>query len=344
MAIVLAPVSSSGTSIDLVTLAQVQTALPNLNSAQLADMPAIITAVSRALKQECGRHLALTSFDKVYRPGRTRVIHLDTWPVAQGTLTRLKCDLVVALAIQNTDSTTNQAATVLMTPTNPPPNPGPPATLVLNRLASGTWIPNTFTLSNYTTLAQLVTAISALGGGWVCQVGNNLGPATMVQIQQLSPTEINYDGGATGALQSQCELRWYSRDITRYVLHDDTGIIELTENRPEAFRYGDRAYGIGYGWSWSAAAEPRHAGVRAIYRAGYAVQPADVAAGYLPVPPDLQRATIMAIQACLEATAAPDRQKETAGKFSYEKVAGGPLVITNSVKMLLGPYYNKRLF
>lgn len=109
-------------SIDLVTLAQVQTALPNLTAAQLADAPAVITAVSRAIQHRCGRVLALTSFDKVYRPGRTRKIHLDTWPVLPDL--RLKTDLVVAMTVQNTDQVTNQAATVQMTPTGQPPNPG----------------------------------------------------------------------------------------------------------------------------------------------------------------------------------------------------------------------------
>lgn len=137
------------------------------------------------------------------------------------------------------------------------------------------------------------------------------------------------------------ELRWYARDIVRYVLNDARGTIELTENLPSAFRYADRAWGAGYGWSWSAANEPRNAGVRAIYRAGYAVQSADLAAGYQPVPDDLQRLTLMAVQAGLEATAAPDRQSETSVVFGYQKAAGGPMALPRSVQAGLWPYTRK---
>ncbi len=341
MPIVLSPITT-GSAYDLITLAQLQNALPLLTTAQLVDAPGLITAASRAIAKRCGRPLVLTDFDKVYRPGRTRTIRLDTKPVQGGC--RVRTDLVVAMTVQNTDAVTNQAATAQMLPTGPPPNPGAPATLVLKRLASGTWVTNSFTLANYATVAALAAAINLIGGGWVATVGNNLGPATIVQIQQLAPSELNYDGGQTGALLAQCELRWYSRDIDRYVLHDDTGIIELTENRPQAFRYGDYAYGIGYGWSWAAAAEPRHAGVRVTYRAGYATQPADLALGYLPVPDDLQRATIMSVQAGLEATAAPDRVEESAGKYRYKKVDDGPMLLPKSVLEIIGAYYNKQIF
>ena len=180
--------------IDLVTLAQVQTALPNLTAAQLANAPAVITSASRAIANACRRPLALASFDKVYRPERTRTIRLETYPVA--ALTRLKTDLVVALTIQNTDVVTNQVATVQQTPTGIDPAYGPPKTLVLTRIASGVAVPATLTLSNYATLTDLAVAINALGGGWTATVGTALGPNAAINPALLPPSELNYDGGA----------------------------------------------------------------------------------------------------------------------------------------------------
>lgn len=315
-------VAGPGSPRDLVAMADVQTALPRLKPSQLADVPAIVTAVSVAFEGLCRRPLALQDFDRVYRPGRARKIYLDTWPVVS---CRLRTDLVVALSIANTDATTNQVATVQKTPTK----------LLLTRIASGAApIVAALTLADSATVTALAAAVGALGGGWSAAVASGMGPWAV--------SELNDDRETVGALLQAAELRVYARDINRWALDPARGIVELTENRPQEFRYPDRAYGNGYGWAWSAAAEPRHAGVRATYRAGYAVLPWDLGEGYEPVPEPIRRAAIMSVQATLDATPAPAIESETAGAYSY-RLASAPAVIPDAAARLLGPYINKRM-
>lgn len=320
---------------DLITENQAQTALPTLKTAQVADLPAVITAVSRAFEHTCGRKHALWNFDKVYRPGRTRRIQLDSWPVVPGA--RFKTDLSVPMVIQNSDALTNQFAYIYPTPVSTTSLQIASYTFV--RIASGITTTQTVSFSGLNTLTDLMNAVNGLGGGWNAIIqGSGQG---YVNYPLVAVSEINYDPGTMGALNQQAEVRIYERDISRVVLNDRSGIVELTENRPTAFRYADLAYGIGFGWSWAAAAEPRHAGVRAIYRAGYAVQAADLAAGYEPVPDDLLRAAIISVQATLEATVSPSKKQESDGAYTYLKTDDGPAVIPQAaMRILLSSRYS----
>ena len=320
-------VSGTGGSIataqpyDLVALAEVQTALPKLTSAQLDDVPSVISGVSAAFEGFCRRPLAMRSFSKAYRPGRTRKIYLDTYPVVQ---CRLRTELVIPLTAMNLDTNTNQEASVTLTST----------TAKFQRMASGVAITDaTLTLASYPTVASLAAAINALGNGWVAQVGTGYGKTAV--------SSLYLETGQIGALAQQFEFRWYQREINRWAM-SDRGIIELTENRAQAFRYADRAFSLGYGWSWAAASEPRHANVWATYRAGYATQTADLTAGYAPVPQDIKRAAFMAIAEALNLTPAPGVKSENAGAYSYQ-LGDTPDNLPLPVRRALGPYVNKRI-
>jgi hypothetical protein len=303
-------------------LSEAQTALPNLTAAQLADAPAVITAVSLAFEAFCRRPLAMRNFDKPYRPGRTRKIYLDTYPVVS---CKLRTELVIPLTLINLDTTTNQEAEVTLTPT----------TLTLTRMASGVNVTDAaLTLATYPTVTSLAGALNAIGNGWSATVGTNL--------DKTSVASLYYEVGTIGALEQQFEFRWYQRTINRWALNQDRGIVELTENLAQAFRYADRAFSLGYGWSWAAAAEPRHANVRATYKAGYATQPGDLAAGYAAVPDDMKRAAFMAIAESLNLTPAPGVASETAGAYSY-RLAENPDLLPQPVRRLLGQYVNKRI-
>lgn len=308
---------------DLITLGQFLDALPNLTTDQQADAPAAITAATVLLESAARRPLAMRSIDRVYRPGRTRKIYLDSWPVP---VCRLRTDLVVGMTVSNTDTLTNQIATVQRTAT----------TLVLYRCASGVESTSTLTLSSYATLQALADAVNGLGGGWTATTGTSTANLNLYPISSL-----NLDYETVGALNQSAELRLYYRDVARFALDTERGVIELTENRPQEFRYPDRAWGVGYGWSWSSASEPRHAGVRAVYKAGYAVETADVNAGYQTVPDDLQRIAILTAKAVLDATPNLNVNRESDGTISYGLAeAFGPL--PDSILRRLGPYVSKR--
>lgn len=308
----------------LATVAEATAALPTLRADQLADLDAALLSATAAIEHFCGRRLVLSAFDRVYRPGRTRKIYLPTWPVAE--LTQLRTDMAVVVAVKNLDPSTNQRATVTATAT----------TLTLARTAAGVRVtPAALTLADYPTAGALAAAVSALGGGWSASCPANL--------SSTATADLLVDAGVKGALQQDVELRTYTRDVGRYELHPASGVIELTEDVAQAFRYADRAYGTGFGWSWSAASDPRIAGVRAVGRAGYATADADVAAGYEAVPADLKRAAIMAAQAILDATPAPNLESESDGAYSY-RLAAPPVPLPPGVKQILisGNYCSTR--
>lgn len=314
----------------LARLSDCQALLPAFfSSGQSLDaLPVALEAATVTIENYCGRILALTTFDKLYRPGRTRKIQLDAWPVP--ILTRLQTDLASVLTI-GCNFTTNQIATVQLTASSQSSNTL--ATLIFNRIASGSLTTTTLTASTYTTVADLVTAINALGGGWYA--------TSSAPYSTWAVSEINANPGTYG-VQDGLGLQAFVRDIGEYSLDPATGIIELTENRPQAFRYSDRSYGNGYGWF--GAGDPRTANVRARYRAGYATAAADITAGYEPVPMDLRAACVMTTQAIIEAAPAAGPVREQSVKDRSYKLHDGFGSIPESAKLILGKYINTRTF
>ena len=160
-------------------------------------------------------------------------------------------------------------------------------------------------------------------------------------------SSILYDPGEHGCLNQQYETFVYTRNIMRFALDYNRGTIELTENRPESFRYADRAYGIGFGWSWNSASEPRHAGVRCQYRCGYATLATDITAGAEPVPEDLQIACTMTAAAILaEAPLVGSVSSQTVKDRQYQLRSGEDLsIIPREARVILDSrYVSNRLF
>ena len=306
---------------------------------QLDALASMLAAATRAIETYCRRWLALTSIDRFYRPGRTRRIYLHSWPVAPGM--RLKCDLATAFTIFNNAISSYAVGYAQMTPANY--YSWTPKTLTLTTVDNtGTQANVPLALASYPTIGALVNAINAAGNGWQASVIGN-----SYNAQQLSswPTsELIYDPGMHGALNQQYDVYVYCRDIVRYGLDYNRGVIELTENRPEAYRYADKAYGIGFGWSWSAAAEPKHANVRAIYQAGYAVLASDVAAGLEPCPEDLQLATALTAQAMLNTAPMMGPVKSQSVKDRSYELADDPSLIPMAARVILDSrYVNNRI-
>jgi len=332
----------------LVELDEAGNLLSILGTQQQDVLGECLKAATEALEALCRRNLVLTDFDRLYRPGRTRKIYLDTRPVAciagpNGTA-GLTSFLDVAGTVTNISSA-NQSATITMTPVSATQNTI--AAITLNAAASGiAAAPIVLPLASYPTIGSLFGAINAAGNGWQANALNDT-------YALYASTRLNYYMGAMGCAGNitgtspsngqQVELHLYATDLWRYAVDPDRGIIELTQNMPEAFRYADRSFGFGFGWGWAGATEPRNANVRCQYRAGYAIAGADIARGYIGVPGTLKTACLMTAKTILEAAGLDgivQSQSVTGRSYTLRSDAS---IVPRSCYVLLSREMNNRL-
>lgn len=291
-----------------------------------------LESATTALEALCRRTLVLTTFDRLYRPGRTRKIYLDAWPVAIMTAP-LSWGLDYAGTITNA-SKANQTASVSMTPASATSNAV--TSITLNSTASGVVAaPIVLSLATYTTFSSLLTAVSAAGNGWQ-------GSAPSGQYNLYATSRLNYKAGPAGAIGNQIQLQLYNTDLCDYEVDTQRGVIELTQNFPEAFRYADRSFGMGYGFAWSGSSEPSNSNVRAQYRAGYAINQADIDLGYPAVPSTLRRACLYTACAILQGAplAGPVQSQSVTGR-SYT-LRSDASVVPHEARVLLTKEINRR--
>jgi hypothetical protein len=290
-----------------------------------------LEAATEAIEALCRWKLVLTDFDRLYRPGRTRKIYLDTRNVAIMTAP-LSWGLDYAGTITNASSA-NQTANVSMQPTSSTSNAV--KSITLNSTASGVAAsPIVLTTAANPTIGALINAVNSAGNGW---------QATLTNQYNLWPTaRLNYQAGPAGAVANQVVLPLFNTDLSLYEVDYERGIIELTQNFPESFRYADRALGIGYGFAWAGGTEPRNANVRAQYRAGYAVAAADLALGYVPVPGTLKTACLLTASSILASAplAGPVQSQSVTGR-SYTLRADAS-VVPHEARVLLTKEINRR--
>lgn len=298
-----------------------------------------LASATKAIEALCRRALVLTSFDKLYRPGRTRRIYLETWPIA--IVTSVTTDLVSAMNITNAATNGVSIATVSMGRAGIWNQPYVPTSLTFTTVASGLPTVQTLQFANYPTVQALANAISLLGNGW--SVITNPGGYGPMQVMNWPPSRLFYTMGQFGAINAQVPILAYITDLTLYDVHPELGYIELTQNVAEAYRYADRSYGQGFGWSWSSASEPRNANVRVQYRAGYAVAQADVAAGYEPVQDDLKMACVLTAQAILATAPMVGEVLSQSVDGRAYKLREDSSIVPKSARPLLNRYNNYRL-
>jgi hypothetical protein len=298
-----------------------------------------LASATRAIEAFCRRPLVLTTFDKFYRPGRTRKIYLDTWPVAIVTI--VSADLTPAFTVTNQNVNATALASFTMQRAGIWSQPLTPVSMTFVTIANNVPTTQVVTFSGYPTIVALVAGINALGNGWSATL--NPGGEAPYNIGDWPPSWLSYQMGTFGALDEDVEVNVYMTQEWRYVVHDIEGYIEMTRNYPEAYRYADRAFGMGYGFSWTAAGEPRNANVRVAYRAGYATTQADIAAGFEPVQEDLKMACIMTAQAILNSTPMMGNiQSQSVEGRSYTLKQAASM-IPQEVRPLLNRYNNYRL-
>src|SRR4051794_24058184 len=144
---------------DLITLARAKQAIQSItDSSQDTLLQALITALSDAIEKYCNRYLVARNFDELYNGSGDRRLLLREYPVQAVDSVRYRP--VTVLKIQNTDTATNQRATVAVTSTG----------LTLVRVASGVKTTDaSVTFAGSPTLTAVANAVNALGGGWSAQ-------------------------------------------------------------------------------------------------------------------------------------------------------------------------------
>jgi len=199
-------------------------------------------------------------------------------------------------------SSANQSATITMTPVSATQNTI--AAITLNAAASGI------------AAAPIVLPLASYPRSGHCLARHQTRPATAGKPTrsmtltlvcqhpaQLLHGAMGCAGNITGTSPSngqQVELHLYATDLWRYAVDPDRGIIELTQNMPEAFRYADRSFGFGFGWGWAGRLSPERQ--RAVpVPSGLCIAGADIARGYIGVPGTLKTACLMTAKTILEA-------------------------------------------
>jgi len=122
------------------------------SGATTAQTDAAIASASEAIERVCRRVFGQAAHDEICKVGQFGTIHLDNFPVV--SVDRLFTNIDSALRIRNTGSITSASVNITK------------AALRTVHTASGTTTVNTLAYSDNATIADLVTAIDALGTGW----------------------------------------------------------------------------------------------------------------------------------------------------------------------------------
>lgn len=290
---------------DLITDSDLTTAIPilatKISSTERANL---ISAASRAIERECGRKLALGTYDEVYRPDRrTRRIYLKQYPTV--SIASIGCMPSPVFTITNSDAS-NQSASVALTTSGDPLMPAIVG-LTLSRVASGVIAtPLTPIFATYATLGSIEAYIDSVGYGWYATTANG--------YSGWATTEIARDYGSFNAANgSTASLRIYTTTLDTYDLKPECGQVSMN----------DRWANVPW---WGGTGE-----VRVRYTAGFAT-----------VPDDIKRACIMTVQNLIDVTVNSGViNSERIGDYSYTQ-ASVLLPIPHAARMLMSTYQDRR--
>jgi hypothetical protein len=197
---------------DLVSLSRVKEFLSISGSTDDAKLNTIITAVSRGIEKWCDRVFSSASYTH-YFDGRNdfyvSYLPLKQYPVT--AISRVATRPEVVLEIRNTDTATNQRATVSLSST----------ATSLSRTASASTTTNSLALATYTTIATLAAAVNALGNGWSATVaGSTTGDYGLWPSADLKTIQ-----GALDARDDTARLYLYTRELNEYFLDEESGTL-----------------------------------------------------------------------------------------------------------------------
>lgn len=186
---------------DLVTATAARLLNPTLSEVTDAELAAIITAASVAIEKVCQRTFASASYSERYDGLGNGELWLRNFPVS--AVARIAVDRQFALSIQQTDTATNQRASVKTSSTG----------LTLVRTASGvTTTDATVTWAANATLTAVAAAVNLLGAGWSATVQGSFG---------LWPSvDLFYTQGSLNCLGADAQLELFTGDLSAWELTD----------------------------------------------------------------------------------------------------------------------------
>ncbi len=293
-------------------------ALDNSNPSYLASL---ITAASDAIRHACHRDFTQTSYTEYYsgsaNPGAAEPLRLRQYPVVE--ITRVASSPRPALIVVNSDSATNQRATVETTQT----------AVQLVRVASA--VPTTVMLNyaDYPTVGQLAGAINALADGWSASVQTQTitGDFSKWPTADFRPLQ----GAVTAFLGGAC-LEIYTEDIEPFL---------LATSFPAGVFDGS---GPGFGWRL----DDETGELYARFPRGRLNIRIDYSAGYASVPQAVQEATVQLAQDLYQAGLVNSTlKKATLGGSSIEvQSQSSTAALSGKVQLLIAPYvdYSKLMF
>lgn len=218
---------------DLITSSRALLAFPASVAASVdaSRLSTLITAASVAISRLCGgREFASTSYDERYDGSSDGYLLLKHFPIL--SVERLSTATYPALRVTNTDTTTNQRATISTTST----------AVVLKRIASAVTTTNTLTFASYTTVGAMDTAINAVGNGWTSVVVENY---ISSNGRSLWPsTDLYYPQGVLNALNNQVSLLVFDEDSVELEINGKIG--ELKGSFPVGYQNIRVQYTAGY--------------------------------------------------------------------------------------------------
>lgn len=306
--------SGSNPGVDLATFSYVVEALQagglTLTTPQLAIVPALITASSREVARFCGRPIAAGTYTEIVSPEGTRldrgepaVAKLSYFPVID--VIRCASGRTTALLVQNTDTTSNQEATLQFTTAGDVEYFDLVYTgIKLVRTASGGV--NSDTVSwpvspPYMTIAQLAAAIGGLGGGWRATAQSSS------SRPDLSLLPANYLVGVRepkNAFNPGATLDVFTGPPPSYDIDRRTGLLRYYGCPGWGTAAG--AWGDPFGASWADGWEDAPQ-IQVTYSAGFTT-----------IPENLQRTCAELVKASLERLGTDSLiQSESAGSYHY---------------------------
>jgi hypothetical protein len=255
-------------------------ALATLNAANPTLVASLLAAATTAIQRYTKRVIFSASYAEYVSGGNYPYdqIFFAEFPVT--AVTRVATNPQAVLTVYNSDSTSNQRATIATTSTG----------LTLYRLSSGVATTSQLTSASYPTLQALATAITALGHGWTASVA---GPYASHPTADLRPLQ-----GAYTALNGGASLEMFLEEVTGPFTESDS-----------------RSWGTTYGWRLDAGAgilfgrfPHGHLNVRVDYTAGFEV-----------IPDDLQEACCQLVGDFYNASLTNKSLKsERVGPYAYE--------------------------
>lgn len=293
---------------DLVTTAEVQSALPTLTTAQLADLPTVIAAITARIARSYPKARPVVAYDEVIDAGLARVLTLCNRPIVQ--VQRLCSDLTGVITIKSTDAAARSAGvTVTMSGDD---ESAVTTGITLDATTRGVAAaPQTILWSAAPCVDDLATAINALAG-WSATVTTGCG--------DIATADIRAREGRASVKPNGAVLYAFERELDNFEVKPRAGEIFLYEWRLESYRWPDRTWGT----------DPRMSLYRVQYTAG------------IPTTTDIKRGAIMWAKDVFDRTPRPGGivSENSVGAYS---VVVGTMGVPGVVADCLSPYRDRSI-